>query len=46
MFLPCLTLPIFKSPSGLPLGLQLVCRRDCDDLLLAIGRSIEQKIKQ
>ncbi len=46
MYLPCLTLPIFKSPSGLPLGIQLVCRRDCDDLLLAIGRSIEQKIKQ
>lgn len=46
MFLPCLTLPIFKSPSGMPLGLQLVCRRDCDDLLLAIGRSIEQKIIQ
>ena len=44
MYLPCLSLPAFTGPSGMPVGLQLVTRRDSDERLLAIGRWIEQRI--
>ena len=46
MYLPCLSLPAFTGPSGMPLGLQLVGRRDADERLLAAGRWIEQRIAQ
>lgn len=44
MYLPCLSLPAFTGPSGMPVGLQLVGRRDADEKLLAMGRWIEQRI--
>ena len=34
---PCLTLPFAKGPAGLPLGIQLIGRRDRDEELLALG---------
>jgi Asp-tRNA(Asn)/Glu-tRNA(Gln) amidotransferase A subunit family amidase len=46
MYLPCLTLPAFTGPSGMPVGLQLVARRDADERLLAMGRWVEQRIAQ
>ncbi|NKB49005.1 MAG: amidase [Alphaproteobacteria bacterium] len=46
MYLPCLSLPAFTGPSGLPVGLQIVGRRDDDERLLAMGRWIEQRIAQ
>ncbi len=44
MYLPCLSLPAFAGPSGMPVGLQLVGRRNADERLLAIARWIEQRI--
>ena len=38
--LPCVTLPLFTGPSGLPLGLQLVGHRCRDHRLFEIGRSV------
>jgi Asp-tRNA(Asn)/Glu-tRNA(Gln) amidotransferase A subunit family amidase len=46
MYLPCLSLPAFTGPSGMPVGLQIVGRRDSDDHLLAAGRWIEQRIAE
>jgi Asp-tRNA(Asn)/Glu-tRNA(Gln) amidotransferase A subunit family amidase len=39
---PCLTLPRFRGPRGLPLGMQLVGRRGADAALLAHARWIER----
>ncbi len=38
MHLPCLTLPAGFGPAGLPVGIQLVGRRNADRALLALGR--------
>jgi Asp-tRNA(Asn)/Glu-tRNA(Gln) amidotransferase A subunit family amidase len=46
MYVPCLSLPAFTGPADMPVGLQLVGRRDADDRLLAIGRWIERSIAQ
>lgn len=46
MYVPCLSLPAFTGPSGLPVGLQIVGRCDADERLLAVGRWIEQRIAQ
>jgi amidase len=35
---PCVTLPVFKGPHGLPIGLQLVARRNADRALFAAAR--------
>ncbi len=44
MYVPCLSLPAFTGPSGMPVGLQVVGRRSDDDRLLAIGRWIDRVI--
>ena len=41
LYTPCITLPRFRGPRGLPLGVQLVARRDADAALLAHSRWIE-----
>jgi Asp-tRNA(Asn)/Glu-tRNA(Gln) amidotransferase A subunit family amidase len=46
MYVPCLSLPAFTGPSGMPVGLQLVSRRDTDERLLAMGRWVEQVIAE
>ena len=38
MHLPCLTIPAGTGPAGLPVGIQLVGRRNADRALLALGR--------
>jgi Asp-tRNA(Asn)/Glu-tRNA(Gln) amidotransferase A subunit family amidase len=42
LHVPCITLPLFASPTGLPLGLQVVARRGADALLMAAARRIQQ----
>ncbi len=37
---PCVTLPLFKGPAGLPVGLQLVGRRGHDPRLFDISRTV------
>ncbi len=44
MYVPCLSLPAYTGPSDMPVGLQVVARRDEDEHLLAAGRWIEQRI--
>lgn len=46
MYLPCLSLPAFTGPTGMPVGLQLIGPRDDDERLLAIGRWVEQRIAE
>jgi amidase len=35
---PCVTLPVFQGPHGLPIGLQLVARRNADRVLFSAAR--------
>lgn len=41
LHVPCITLPAFTGPSGLPVGIQLVGRRGEDDFLLEIAKWAE-----
>ena len=38
--MPAVTLPLFKSKNNLPIGCQLVCHRDNDDLLLEVSKIV------
>jgi Asp-tRNA(Asn)/Glu-tRNA(Gln) amidotransferase A subunit family amidase len=40
MGLPCITLPLFKGPNGMPVGVQLLARRGRDRLLLSVADAI------
>lgn len=42
---PCVTLPVAKSRSGMPLGVQLVGRFGDDERLLAIARWVAERLK-
>jgi aspartyl-tRNA(Asn)/glutamyl-tRNA(Gln) amidotransferase subunit A len=42
--LPVLSLPVGRSPDGLPVGVQLVARRGCEDTLFAVGSLLEQAL--
>jgi Asp-tRNA(Asn)/Glu-tRNA(Gln) amidotransferase A subunit family amidase len=42
---PCLSLPILRGPSGLPIGLQIVGRRGRDGELVAAAASVEQRLQ-
>ena len=42
---PCITLPVGRGPSGLPVGIQLVGRRGTDRMLLAHALWTEQLLK-
>jgi Asp-tRNA(Asn)/Glu-tRNA(Gln) amidotransferase A subunit family amidase len=35
---PCVTLPVFKGPHGLPVGLQLIAKRNADRALFSAAR--------
>ena len=39
-YVPCVTLPVFKGPAGLPVGLQLVGRRCQDHRLFEVSRAV------
>lgn len=40
MHVPCLTLPVFKGPNGLPIGAQLIGKRNADRALFAAAHWI------
>ncbi|MFN9754020.1 MAG: amidase family protein, partial [bacterium] len=40
--MPALTVPFALSSDGLPLGLQLIARPYCEELLLAVGQQLEE----
>jgi len=44
LHVPCLTLPVFKGPTGLPIGLQLVGPRWGEGHLLAAARVLAQNL--
>ena len=44
LYLPCVALPGFRGPQGLPVGIQLVAPRFADDRLLGVARIVEELI--
>ena len=46
LYVPCITLPRFKGPAGLPIGLQVVGRPYRDVQLLAIAADLERLLKE
>jgi len=44
LHMPCLTLPAGMGPDGLPVGIQLVCRRHDDRRLIDIGLWVEREL--
>ncbi len=45
MYVPCVTLPRFTGPNGMPVGLQIVGRRGQDEATLAAAAWIDAKLK-
>ena len=41
---PCMTLPLFRGPNGLPVGAQLIAKRNDDRLLFEVARWVTAKI--
>lgn len=44
LYLPCITLPVFKGPAGMPMGLQALAPLGEDDRLLAYAGWIEAQL--
>jgi Asp-tRNA(Asn)/Glu-tRNA(Gln) amidotransferase A subunit family amidase len=44
MYVPAVTVPVFKGPHGLPLGAQLVAKRSDDRKLFACAKWIFQEL--
>jgi amidase len=42
--LPAITLPVFQTDDGLPMGVQLIGRPGREDVLLSIGAQLERRI--
>jgi Asp-tRNA(Asn)/Glu-tRNA(Gln) amidotransferase A subunit family amidase len=42
LHVPCITIPVLKTASGLPLGIQLTSRRDADQTLLAYAEALSE----
>jgi amidase len=36
------TLPVHNSPEGLPIGVQLMARIGCDELLIGLAAALEE----
>ena len=45
LYLPCLSLPVFTGPSGLPMGLQMLSLPDTDERLFRQARWVENQLK-
>ncbi len=43
--LPAITLPVYQTPDGLPMGVQLVGRPGGEHVLLAIGAQLERRLR-
>ncbi|MEQ9200016.1 MAG: amidase family protein, partial [Rhodospirillales bacterium] len=46
LYLPCLSLPVYTGPSGLPMGLQLLCLPDRDEQLFRQARWVEDRLSR
>ena len=44
MYTPCVSLPAFEGPNGMPVGLQVVGPENSDDRTLALARWVENRI--
>tara|TARA_R110002110_G_scaffold407977_5_gene629277 strand:+ start:3516 stop:4802 length:1287 start_codon:yes stop_codon:yes gene_type:complete len=44
LYLPCLSLPVFTGPNGLPMGLQLLSLPDTDECLFRQARWVENHL--
>jgi amidase len=44
LHVPCLTMPVFKGPHGLPVGAQIIGKADNDRAMLAAARRIYQAL--
>ena len=44
LHMPSITLPVFKGPNGMPVGAQLVARRQDDRGLFAASRWVQQRL--
>jgi amidase len=44
-YVPTVTLPVFKGPSGMPVGVQVLARRYDDRRLFAAARRIYELLK-
>ena len=42
--LPAITLPVYQSPEGIPMGVQLIGRPGREDVLLALGAQLERRL--
>jgi len=42
--LPAISLPVYQSPDGIPMGVQLIGRPGREDVLLAIGAQLERRL--
>jgi len=42
MHVPAVTRPVFKGPNGLPIGAQLIAKRNADRALFAAARWVYQ----
>jgi len=45
-YAPCVTLPVFTGPSGLPVGIQLIGHRNQDHRLLEGAQAIDRIFRQ
>ncbi len=45
LYVPCLTLPGFSGPNGLPVGVQLIARRHHDHALLEAGAWVDRHLR-
>ena len=45
LYTPCVNIPRGFGPNGVPVGIQLVCRRFEDEKLFALASSIESLFK-
>jgi len=43
-YTPCVTLPLFKGPSGLPVGLQLIGHRHLDHRLFEVAQAVGEAL--
>jgi Asp-tRNA(Asn)/Glu-tRNA(Gln) amidotransferase A subunit family amidase len=44
LHVPSITLPVFKGPNGMPVGAQLIARRQDDRGLFAASRWVQQRL--
>jgi len=45
MYTPAVNLPLFEGPHGMPVGIQIIGRRDTDDRALVIAQAIDARLR-